>query len=64
MSLQVVTVGLSVADVAERCKVKPTSVFRWIESGKIKAVKVLPGGAFAIDADSLAKFLETRRARQ
>lgn len=53
---------LTVSEVAERVKVTPLTVRRWINAGELPAAKL--GGnkaGWRIDADDLAAFLDRRR---
>jgi len=47
---------LTVNEVAERLKVHPQSVYRWIYSGKLNALKI--GGVLRIKEEELTNSLE------
>ena len=46
-------------EVAERLAVDPSTVRRWIEDGRLPAVK--PGREYRIDPEDLAEFLAVSR---
>lgn len=55
---------LTVAEVAERLRVQPAAVRRWIREGRLEAF--MPGGektGYRILASELRRFIEERRAR-
>ena len=45
-------------EVAEMCNVSYRTVFNWIKSGKLNAVKI--GGSVRIPDEELAKFIKKR----
>jgi len=56
---------LTVNEVAERMRVIPLTVRRWINAGELRAIK--PGGdraGWRIDEDDLTEFLDRRTSGQ
>jgi len=49
---------IKIKDVASECMVSRTTVRRWIESGKLRAIR-LPSGHFRINRVDYRSFLET-----
>ena len=46
---------LKVNEVAERLRVKPLTVYRWIKSGKLVAIKI--DGILRIEDEAYARFI-------
>jgi excisionase family DNA binding protein len=49
---------IKIKDVANYCMVSKTTVRRWIENGKLRAIR-LPGGHYRIDRADYRRFLES-----
>jgi len=49
---------IKIKDVADYCMVSKTTVRRWIESGKLRAIR-LPSGHYRINRVDYRSFLET-----
>ena len=52
---------MNAREAAERAEVNPSTITRWVQSGRLKA-KRRPDGELEIPESSLAKFLDTRAA--
>jgi len=48
---------LTLEEAAERCRVTPETIREWINSGKLRGVK-LAGWSIRIDEEDLEKFIE------
>ena len=53
---------LTVADVAERLKVQPLTVRRWLKSGDLAGIQLGDRAGWRITEDDLASFLDQRRS--
>ena len=53
---------LTVNEIAKRVKVHPMTVYRWIKSGKIKALRI--DGILRIDEADYYHFLRDAREKQ
>ena len=51
---------LKCSDVAERCSVSVETVWRWIRTGRLQAVKLPGTRLYRIMPESLAEFLKTK----
>lgn len=49
----------SIEEISKRLKVAYLTVYRWIRSGKLKAVKA--GKQYRISSDNLSKFIESKK---
>ena len=49
---------LTVEEVAERLKVTPRTVYRWIDDGKLKALKIQ--GIVRITEDEYSQFINNK----
>ncbi len=52
---------LTVADVANRLKVHPATVKRWLRDGKMGGVLLGDRAGWRVSEDDLARFLESQR---
>lgn len=50
---------LTVEEVADRFRVKPRTVYRWLKSGQIKGIRT-PGGQHRITAEAVREEFERR----
>jgi excisionase family DNA binding protein len=46
---------LTIADVADHCQVSPRSVRRWIDNGRLRAIRL--GRSIRVSEGDLARFL-------
>ena len=53
---------LKVNEVAERLRVKPLTVYRWIKSGKLVAIKI--DGILRIEDEAYAQFIREGKDRK
>ena len=54
---------LTVAEVAERLKVQPLTVRRWLKSGDLSGIQLGDRAGWRITEDDLRAFIEARRSR-
>ncbi len=54
---------LTVAEVAERLKVQPLTVRRWLKSGDLSGIQLGDRAGWRIAEDDLRAFLEQRRSK-
>lgn len=47
---------LTIKQVADEMEVNPMTVRRWIESGRLKAIKPFKGARITVEKDELDKF--------
>ena len=53
---------LKVSEVAERLRVKPLTVYRWIRDGKLVAIKI--DGILRIEDEAYAQFIREGKGRK
>ena len=52
---------LTVAEVAERLKVQPLTIRRWLKSGELAGIQLGDRAGWRISEDDLGRFLDQRR---
>ena len=55
---------LTVSEVAERLKVQPLTVRRWLNSGALTGIQLGDRAGWRITEEDLRDFLETRTSRR
>jgi len=53
---------LTVREVAERLRVSPATVYRWVRRGKLEALRI--GGTTRIEEEALSEFIEKAKGRR
>lgn len=54
-------VMLTVKDVANRLRISQTTVYRMIQSGDLKAIRIGAGFRFRIEEEALQQFIDRNR---
>ncbi len=55
---------LTVSEIAERLKVQPLTVRRWLNSGDLVGIQLGDRAGWRITEDDLRAFLDSRKRRQ